>query len=92
MGITVCAAAVSIGLSAREAARAGNEASTPAPVYQLGEFRGRVAVFKYREKIPIEVLEVRLDSLPEYDQNELRKGVYVYSDAELQSRIEDYDS
>lgn len=93
LGIAACTAAVVIGISTyRQADIAGKEAPAPAPVYEFKEYRGRVAVFRYHDTIPLEILDVRIDSLPEFDQRELRRGVYVYSEKELQNRIEDYDS
>lgn len=62
------------------------------PLYILKEYNGFLAVFSYGSNTPKEVLSVLITDLPEYDRRELSYGVAVYSEQELQQRIEDYDS
>ncbi len=62
------------------------------PLYILKEYNGFLAVFNYGSNAPKEVLSVLITDLPEYDQRELSYGLAVYSEQELQQRIEDYDS
>lgn len=63
------------------------------PLYTVGEYEGKVAVFLYGKSEPQQVLEeVRVKNLPEYDQQLLQEGIPIYSEEELASLIEDFDS
>lgn len=62
------------------------------PLYIMKEYNGYLAVFNYGSNAPTEVLSVLITDLPEYDQRELRYGLAIYSEQELQQRIEDFDS
>ncbi len=62
------------------------------PLYVLKEYQGHVGVFRYGYTSPSEILDALISDLPAHDREELKSGVYVYSDDELQQRIEDYDS
>lgn len=63
------------------------------PKYILKEYNGGIAVFTPNEDKPKkQYKEVMVKSLPEYDRKLLKTGIKVYSDAELQRLIEDYDS
>ena len=62
------------------------------PLYVMKEYNGYLAVFEYGSDTPKEVLSVLITDLPEYDQRELSRGLAIYSEQELQQRIEDYDS
>ena len=43
-------------------------------------------------EIPYQILETRVDSLPEYDQALLREGVAARDEAELTKLLQDYES
>ena len=43
--------------------------------YYVGEFEEKVAIFKTSEKNPIEILDVRLDSLPERDIEKIKSKI-----------------
>lgn len=62
------------------------------PIYILKEYNGNIAVYRYGETQPIDILsEIVYYSLPKYDREQLKKGIYIYSEAELQRLIEDFD-
>lgn len=62
------------------------------PMYIVKEYDGKVSVFRFGENLPFEILEeIVYYSLPEYDREQLKKGISVYTDEELQRLIEDFD-
>ena len=65
-------------------------APTDAPYATLGEWEGRLAVFFGEADRPGEVYEVYVASLPEGEQETLRKGLPVPDEETLQRRLEDY--
>ena len=68
-------------------------ASIREPLYIITTHEGQIGVFKYKETTPYLTLDdVMIDSLSEYDQKLLESGIQVYSEQELLSLIEDYDS
>jgi len=64
----------------------------PDYIYIIREYDGRVAVFARGESTPEVVLERLVHHLPTYDRIQLREGVRVFTQEELQERIEDYTS
>ena len=64
----------------------------PAPLYVLADDGGRVAVYgpEGPEGEPVRVYEIHTRLLPEPDQQRLQQGVPVYTEQELQQRLEDY--
>ncbi len=60
------------------------------PMYLVGEFNGSVAVFRFGERKPQQVLETPLSVLPEQDRRLLREGIPVMTEEELASVLEDY--
>lgn len=63
------------------------------PLYTVGAYNGRVAVFLYGEAQPTQVLEeVFLRSLPVGDRQRLQEGIPVYSEEELWPLLEDLES
>jgi len=73
---------------------AGADVSPAEPdyLYVIREHNGRVAVFARGESTPEMVLERMVHHLPTYDRIQLREGVPVFTEEELQDRIEDYTS
>ena len=61
-------------------------------LYVMKSVDGKIGVFKPDSKKPLYTLEVHLKSLPQYDQKLLNTGIKIYSEKELKSLIEDYDS
>ena len=64
----------------------------PGYLYIIREHDGRVAVFARGEDTPEMILERMVHHLPVYDRIQLREGVPVFTEEELQERIEDYTS
>ncbi len=61
-------------------------------LYTIMDYEGHVSVIRYGEKEPYEIFDTYTNSLPEIDQQQLREGVRIYSDAQLQKAVEDYTS
>ena len=62
-------------------------------LYVMKSVDGKIGVFKPESQKPLYTLgDVHLKSLPQYDQKLLNTGIKVYSEKELKSLIEDYDS
>lgn len=59
--------------------------------YTVCEYEGKVAVFIFGEKTPETILNCRIEGLPKTDAENLRKGINVYNDSELQYLIEAFD-
>lgn len=60
--------------------------------YTIVDYNGKVSVVRRGEDTPYEIFDTYTSSLPEIDQAELKEGVRIYSDAQLQKAIEDYTS
>lgn len=60
--------------------------------YELKAYDGKLAVYFYGEKQPQRVFEVYIQTLPQWDQEQLETGVPVKNYEELLKRIEDYSS
>lgn len=60
--------------------------------YELRDYQGKLAVFPYGEERPRKVFDVYVNTLPEYDREQLTAGVPVKDYEELLLRIEDYSS
>lgn len=81
------------GQPASAASRPSSQDSEPHPLYTVGTYNNRVAVFVYGETEPSQVLEeVFLRSLPDGDQQRLRQGIPVYREEDLWSLLEDLES
>lgn len=64
----------------------------PSPKYYISVYGDHVAVFQLGHELPCQILETRVDSLPEYDQQLLRKGIAAKDDKELNQMLQDYES
>ncbi len=60
--------------------------------YLLKEFNGKLAVFENGEKSPKMIFDVSIDSLPEVDALDLKNGLKIKNEKELNDRIEDFIS
>ena len=60
--------------------------------YLLKEYEGRLAVFKKNSTEPDMVFDLLIKMLPQYDQEQLKQGIYVKDYRELVDLIEDYIS
>ncbi len=74
-----------------EKATADSETSTVGYKYTVCEYNGKVAVFIYGEKTPETILDCRIEGLPKTDAENLRRGIHVNNDTELQYLIEAFD-
>ena len=60
--------------------------------YIIGVYQEKIAVFTQGDRLPIEIFDVYVSTLPALDQKELLKGIKVTGRIELKQRIEDYTS
>ncbi len=60
--------------------------------YTLSEYKGKIAVFKNQESIPIDIYDVYVSTLPQHDRTLLEQGIKIETPEELQRLIEDYTS
>ncbi len=60
--------------------------------YTMAEYKGKIAVFKNNENVPIDIYDVYVSTLPQHDRILLEKGIKIETPEELQSIIEDYTS
>jgi len=60
--------------------------------YIIGNYQEKIAVFAQGDKVPIEVYDVYISTLPEKDQKDINKGIIVSSKTKLRELIEDYTS
>lgn len=63
-----------------------------APLFILGEKDGKIALYRGDKSETVQVYDVYVDTLPEYDKNELKAGIMIYDLKELDSLIEDFTS
>ena len=77
------------GAAARDASRAAQEHNG----FVLGEFDGRLALYREQSQKPYRILDMELYLLSEEDQQRIRSGgIVVESEEELERLIEDWDS
>ena len=58
----------------------------------LGVFEGRLALFKGESPYPNKVYDFYVRNLPKEDQSRLSEGIFVSSESELESLLEDFMS
>lgn len=89
------AAILIISLSAFPAGTSENVGAetenSPAYQYIIKEYNGKVAVFTANSDEPFKITERSISELTEGDRDILKKGIPVYTSAELNKRLEDYD-
>lgn len=66
-------------------------ARTPAPLYVIKAEQNRIGVYAVDSDEVQFYLDTPVGSLPEYDQDVLYDGIPVYSEEELEERIQDFD-
>lgn len=64
--------------------------TAPTPLYTIGVWEGRVAVFEGDAAYPKQVYDMPVTALPQELQTRVQTGVPAYSDAELSLLLEDY--
>ena len=62
------------------------------PLYEMGIWEGKVAVFLPGTDLPMRVTEMPVTSLPNADQQALKDRIPVFDAQELASFLEDYGS
>ncbi len=60
--------------------------------FTLKEYNGELAVFRGSSSTPYRMLGVSTGVMSDYDRNQLKAGIYVRTESELNSLIEDYVS
>lgn len=85
------AAAFSLG-SKDDKAVVSTESTTVVPLYTLGEYNGKLALFKRGYSMPVEIYDVYLSSLPDAERSKIKNGITAQSDEEILKIIEDYTS
>lgn len=64
-----------------------------APLYLVrAQKNGTLAIYPYGSDTAITVTDIRLSSLREYDQALMQRGFPLYSEEDLTSFLEDFDS
>lgn len=68
--------------------------SEPIEPYQyiLKEFNGKLGVFKKNQEQPEIIFDVIIDNLPDVDIAQLKEGLKIQNEQELNDRIEDFIS
>lgn len=74
------------GISASSAQR------TSAAGFVIKEYEGKIGIFQIDSDRPIQVLEVYVETLPDTEQQRLKKGIVIWSEKDLRSLIEAYTS
>lgn len=64
--------------------------TAPSPYAYVGEWEGRLAVFRTENAAPETVYDVFIASLPPSEQQALRARIPVANEVELQGLLEDY--
>lgn len=88
--LPVCVLA--LGVSLWYLLRPAPAPETAAPLYVLADEGGWLAVYgpDGPRGNPVRIYEIHTRLLPEPDQQRLRRGMPVYTEQELQQRLEDY--
>ena len=64
-----------------------------APLYLVrAQKNGLLAIYPYGSETAVTVTDIRLSSLREYDQALIQRGFPLYSEEDLTSFLEDFDS
>lgn len=92
--VLICGIMISltvIAVNTKDKPAESEEKAAIAYQYVLKDYENRLAVFNWETEKLIKVYdEVLINTLPEPDQEALKKGISVKNDAELQKLIEDY--
>ena len=65
-------------------------AAAASPLYILREYDRRIGIFAGGDTAPSQILDVYIFTLPPADRTALQKGIPIWSDEELQARVEDF--
>lgn len=68
------------------------EEQSDAPMYLVRAQDGVLAIYPYGSDTALEVTDIRLASLREYDQRLMTQGFPLYSESDLSAFLEDFGS
>ncbi len=89
--VILMSAAKGIAHDRTEAAmREASRAETPG--FVLGEYEGRLALYREHGTRPYRVLDIEVWLLPEADREALTDGILVATEEELRTLLEDWDA
>ncbi len=95
IAITVVIFILSIGISFSNNNKTEN-AEAPQTVYDsgyvLGEYNGKIALYRSGSNEPYKKLDFKVDMLTEYDKQMVINGIYTDTEEELNRLIEDLTS
>lgn len=60
--------------------------------YRIQEYNGNIAVFEKGQQKPFRKTEIAVKNLPEADRKDLKNGIEVKTNEELQALLEDFSS
>lgn len=60
------------------------------PQYIISDYNGKIAVYKYQEKIPQNIYDIYVSSFSLEEQRNIKDGIKIYSDNKLQEILEAY--
>lgn len=60
--------------------------------YILKEYDKKIGVFEKDKDTPIRVIDISVETLPDYDIENLKNGIIIKDDVDLNRIIEDFDS
>lgn len=63
----------------------------PEPLYVIREHNGKIALFCYGSSRPFRYLDFNISLLPDYDREQLKEGIEIYDEEELQTYIQDVE-
>lgn len=87
--IIICTLGQSLHRRRMEAKISEISQDIPAAVCTVREYNGRIGVFKGESDMPYRIIDYDIKLLSDYDREQLREGLTIWSDQELQQFIED---
>lgn len=82
----------SVGASPSNNTSVKADQTTASYKYIIKDFFGKIAVFKQDSNQPIKITETAVESLSDYDKQQLKKGINAVDEKELRRLLEDYCS
>jgi len=89
--ITVTITAICLSVPTNQTEAESSSSDLLKPKYILSDFEGNLAIYEGNNKAPLEILDVKTDSLPERDIERIKMGIYADSLSEIISLAEDYE-
>lgn len=78
-------------VESRLAAAAPEDDEEEEPMFIVREHNGRIALFCNGSSRPFRYLDFNISLLPDFDREQLREGIGLYSEEELQTYIQDVE-